>query len=200
LSYIRGIPVHPRPGTLSVIFHSMYQQSPFFHILWPIGSGFVDLDLVRFSQTWSGALTAIFFLHWLQIQLHVGDMRMFLTRFNAIATAHGLKPVAMPHTGIGLRPMWIVAGLVCMSMGVAWALPLMIAGAVQYRYIGRTSYVVRHDLAQRLTELVGRQNPSATVATPMRLWACCSNAQCGAMFPPAAKFCPRCGTGIAGRV
>ena len=190
----------PMRWSMPLIFRSMYDRMHFVNGQMLFTRWNVDPALVHFSMTWTGILTVIFFLHWLQLQLHVGDMRMYLIRFNAIATAHGLKPVAMPHTGIGLRPLWIVAAIILWSLGVGWALPLMIAGAVQNRYIGKTSYIVRHELAQRMTQLVATQNPTAAVTAPMRLWSCCTNPRCGALFPPTAKFCPRCGTGSAPRV
>jgi len=193
------MPVHPH-WTWGIIYQSMYFKTAMVRRQFTIGTGATDPFLVNFSMTWSVAVTVALLLHWIQIQLHVGDMRMFLTRFNAITAAHGLKPVRMPHTGIGLRPIWLLAGVVLMGMGVRWALPLMIVGAVQNRYLSRTSYIVRHEMAQRMNLLVSLQNPAAAVVRPMRLWSCCTNPQCGAMVPPAAKFCPRCGVAVSGRV
>jgi hypothetical protein len=198
-SPLRMMPPHPH-WTLAVIFQSMYSKTPLVSGQLRIGNGVVDPFLVSFAKTWSVVLTAAFFLHWLQLQLHIGDMRMFVTRFNAITSAHGLKPVRMPHTGIGLRPIWLLVGIAGLALGVKWALPLMIVGAVQNRYLARTTYIVRQEMAQRMSLLAGLQNPAAAVATPMRLWSCCSNPQCGAIIPPAAKFCPRCGVAAAGRV
>jgi hypothetical protein len=190
-----------------VFYHSMYSHSWFVDAplvdnnAWGVlGTSSVDPWLVKFAQTWSGLLTIALVLHWFQLQLHIGDVRMYLTRFNAITGAHGIKPIRMPHTGIGLRPMWVIAGIAGACLGVPWMLPLMIVGAVQNRYIGQTSYIVRHEMAQVMQPLVNRQNPGVVVPTPMRLWGCCLNPQCGAIIPPAAKFCPRCGTTAPRRV
>src|SRR5690606_35464682 len=52
---------------------------------------------------WIIGLSAAYALHCLQVQLHARDVRRFIRRWNAIATRHGLAPVAAPGAGLGLR-------------------------------------------------------------------------------------------------
>jgi hypothetical protein len=117
-----------------------------------------------------------------------------IRRLNLILTKQSLPPVALFDVGLGLRPLWLLAGLIGLANGAVWAIPACFAGALHQRYVRKTSSRIRGELAQRVNILLQQQRPPINVPTPHGFRAVCRNERCGKTVPTAATFCPRCGT------
>ena len=77
--------------------------------------------------------------------------------------------------------------------GAFWGLPLMLAGAVQRRYISRTSARGRAEAADRVRTILLLRRPVARVPSFARATILCRNERCRAPIPLLANFCARCG-------
>lgn len=184
-------------------------------LIWYISGGLQVDDLVRatygyfrtrwhpyrLDETvfawWTGSLSIGYAAHWLAIQLHQSRIRRFVESFNRVAQKQGIKLVGMPPDVLGLRPMWLIAGLIFLSGGVLWGVPLMLAGAAQSRYIKHRSRWTRADLAQRVRDVLRTTHPSMILTVPMSLRRKCPVSLCQAPLPQSAVFCPRCGMRVA---
>jgi hypothetical protein len=151
---------------------------------------------VEFNFIWSIGLALAYMMHWLQVQLHLADMRRFVARFNRLVGFEQIAPIALPDMGWGIRPMWIAGAIVMMACGALWALPMMLAGAAHRRYITHASGPLRARLAERVRAILVRQRPSMRVPQPVWIRRTCENRLCQASIAPGARFCPRCGTPI----
>jgi hypothetical protein len=85
------------------------------------------------------------------------------------------------------------------SAGAYWGVPLMLAGAVQRRYISRTSARVRAEAADRVRTILLLRRPVMRVPPFARPTILCRTPNCRAPIPMLANFCARCGA-RAGRV
>lgn len=143
---------------------------------------------------WNIGLVVAYGLHWVQLRLHAARVRRFIWRFNAIAKIEGLTPVHPSIPGLGFRPGWVVGAILLCFAGAFWAVPMMLAGAVQSQYIKESSVRDRAALAHRLRAMLLHHRPTLHVPVPVFLRRTCVLPLCRAAVPDAANFCPRCGT------
>jgi hypothetical protein len=149
---------------------------------------------------WTLCLCIAYALHWLHVQFHAGDVRRFVEKFNRVLEWEGAAPLTPPRVGIGLHPAWMIAAAGIMFVGGAyWGLPLMLAGAVQRRYISRTSAHLRAEAADRVRTMLLLRRPAMRVPVLARPTILCRTPGCRAPIPLLANFCARCG-GRAGTV
>lgn len=144
--------------------------------------------------TWSIGLGAAYVLHWLQVQLYAADVRRFIDRFSEIAQGEGVNRVRAESLGIGLRPLWLLAGAVLFTWNAPWGVVAMLAGAAQKRYITWTSRNTRADVAHRLRAILMRHRPSSEFPLPVYLRDRCVEPKCRAEVMRGVNYCPRCGT------
>jgi hypothetical protein len=142
---------------------------------------------------WTLCLFIAYTLHWLQVQLHAGDVRRFIEKFNRVLEWEGVEPLSRPRVGIGFQPLWIIAAAGLVSAGAYWGVPLMLAGAVQRRYISRTSARVRAEAADRVRTILLLRRPVLRVPPFARATILCRTSGCRAPIPLLANFCARCG-------
>jgi hypothetical protein len=143
---------------------------------------------------WVICLSVAYASHWLHVHLHVSEVNGFLRRLNPILLRQHLPPMAQYGVGIGLRPFWVVPGIIGAALGAWWAIPAALAGSIQQRYCRGTSNRIRSELAMRVTALLQEQRPAIDVPTPNGFRVVCNNRLCGKSLPGAAAFCPRCGS------
>jgi len=142
---------------------------------------------------WTLCLFAAYAFHWLHLQLHAGDVRRFVEKFNRVAEWEGVAPLTPPRVGIGLQPLWLIGAAGLIAAGALWGLPLMLAGAVQRRYISRTSSRLRAEAAERVRTILLLRRPVMRVPPFARVEILCRTERCRASIPALANFCPRCG-------
>lgn len=142
---------------------------------------------------WTIALSVAYALHWLQVQLHAGDVRRFVEKFNRVAAWEGVAPLTRPHLGVGAQPLWMFGAAGMVMAGAVWGVPLMLAGAVQRRYISRTSNRVRAEAADRVRTILLLRRPVLRVPPFARSAVLCRVERCRAPIPLLANFCARCG-------
>ena len=145
-------------------------------------------------KTWCVGLGLAYAVHWLQVQLHAADVRRFIDRFSEIAQGEGVNRVRAESLGIGLRPLWLVAGAIMFAWGAPWGFVAMLAGAAQRRYITWTSRNTRADVAHRLRAILMRHRPSSEFPLPVYLRERCVEPKCRAEILRGVNYCPRCGT------
>ena len=161
---------------------------------------------------WIWGLSAVYALHWLQVQLHAADVKRFVRRFSEIAESEGLHKVRAASLGVPIAPLWLAAGVLMLKVFLApWGLAAMLAGGAQRRYIHWTSRDTRADLAHRVRAMLIRRGASAVVVhgaasssvdapaapaapVPVYLRQRCVHAMCRAELPKGANYCRRCGT------
>jgi hypothetical protein len=154
------------------------------------GSPIRDLHMV-----WTVCLSFAYFSIWLHIREHAADVNQLVRRINAILLRQEIGPVGEYRPGLGVRPLWVAAGVVGAMAGVWWAIPAALAGALERRYMARTSTRIRSELSQRVRTLLLRASVEAPIARPLRV--ACRNTLCASPMPPGALFCPRCGSKAA---
>ena len=142
---------------------------------------------------WTLCLFAAYAFHWLHVQLHAADVRRFVEKFNRVAEWEGVAPLTPPRVGIGLQPLWLIGAAGLIAAGAVWGLPLMLAGAVQRRYISRTSSRLRAEAAERVRTILLLRRPVMRVPPFARVDILCRTERCRASIPALANFCPRCG-------
>jgi hypothetical protein len=133
---------------------------------------------------------------WLAMQMQQNAVRRFERMFSVFATREGASEVPTPRPSLGLRPIWLIAGIVLSLGGAIWAIPMMLAGAAQRRYTKRIVVATRVKLAQSVREIMQSRRPGMPVPMPVTLLRTCPGEHCAAKLPPGAKFCPRCGTRV----
>jgi hypothetical protein len=95
--------------------------------------------------------------------------------------------------------MWIVGAIVLASLNALWAVPMMLAGAAQRRYINTIAAGNRAELSRRVEMMLNAQRPvvqRTRVVIGTRI--ACREALCMAELPQGANFCPRCGRRVRG--
>jgi hypothetical protein len=169
---------------------------------WP-GDPFPSRHFFHHSSAWSHlfkiwtlCLCLGYFSHWLHVRQHASNVNQFLSRLNLILARQHLPPVPLYGIGIGLRPVWLVAGFIGLGCGAIWAIPAALAGAVHQRYCRRTSTRIRGELALRVSAALNRQRPPINVPIPNGFRIVCRNQLCGKPLAPGAAFCSRCGTRV----
>lgn len=145
-------------------------------------------------ETWTICLSAAYLSHWIHVRSHARRVGKMVRQINALLVRENVPPVTPVATGLGFRPLWIIAACIGCYCGAWWAIPAAIAGASHARYVSRTSLGTRGQLAQRVRMLLVSQRPALNVATPFRLRLQCSNRLCRSLLPEGATFCSRCGS------
>jgi hypothetical protein len=145
---------------------------------------------------WCGVMGVAYFCQLLQVQLHALDVRRFVARFSQIAQADGVNRVRAETPGLGLRPLWVAAGVVMFMIGAPWGVLAMLAGGAQRRYITTVSRKTRAEVALRLRAMVIRRTPADGVLPPVPVYLRerCVEPKCRAQVLRGANYCPRCGT------
>jgi hypothetical protein len=161
----------------------------------------------RLYAVWCVGVGVAYLAHFLQLHLHALDVRSFVNRFSQIAQAEGVHPVRADSLGLGLRPLWVAAGIALMMAGAPWGVLAMLAGGAQRRYITAVSRNTRAEVARRLRAMIVRRAPNvadgapsnaatttAIPPVPVYLRERCVEPLCRAEIPRGVNFCPRCGT------
>jgi hypothetical protein len=157
-------------------------------------------EIVTLFYVWTIGLAVGYAMHWLQLMSHQSRIRDAVTEFNHLAAAEGLAPVSVT-TEIGLRPMWLIVGVLLTAAGSAvWALPAMIGGAVQRRYATIVVPATQFQLTERVRQMLSHRRPAMLTPTPVATPRRCSNEQCRAPMQKVANFCPRCGQHVGPEV
>ena len=133
----------------------------------------------------------------MQINGHIARAKKFVAAFNHASGRFGVGPVHPPGWNIGIRPVWLVSGMVLASIGGYWAIPMMLAAAAQRSYIFRTTRRLRSDLARRQRDVLLAQRPPVHVRRSEYLLGQCPQPNCQAPLPPEASYCRRCGTRLS---
>ncbi len=143
------------------------------------------------------ALTGAYLLHWLQVQLHVRDMRRVVRAFNELARRESLPPVALPRFVVGVRMRWMLAGAVLCALGAVWGIGLALAAGAQVHISQRQAPRLRGALARTLRSMLMLRRPAMGIPTEVLPVRRCSNDDCRQLLPAGARFCPRCGQRMA---
>ena len=98
----------------------------------------------------------------------------------------------MPVVAGGLNPVWIVAALIFCGIHAWWGIPLVLAGAMQRRYMTVTSPRLRSALAEQARDIISPLGLRQVYGGERF----CRGDRCGARMAAAANFCPRCGTPV----
>lgn len=151
---------------------------------------------VRQFEIWTICLCIAYGAHWLHVRQHVTDINFLLRRLNPILVRQHLPPVPYYSVGLGLSPLWVIAGLVGFGSGAIWAIPAALAGAIHQRYCRRTSTRIRSELALRVSTALNRQRPAVDVPIPHGFRQVCKNQLCEQILPDGAAYCPRCGNRV----
>jgi hypothetical protein len=148
----------------------------------------------RLYGAWCVGLTVAYLFHWVQVQAHASDVRRFVRYANGIFRAADVPRVAAPRVGMGLAPLWLVAGAILASRGAWWGIALAVTGAAQHRYMAGQSPRLRRALAARVREMTNL--PAAEDARATETRRRCPHVRCLAPMPSGARFCPRCGHNV----
>ncbi len=158
-------------------------------------SGF-ETNLVAFLA-WNVCLSLAYLALWAQVALHRHSTRAVIDRFNAIAARHGVEPIRPSALSMDVNAAWVVCTLVLISVGALWSIPMMFAGASQRGYINSTSQQLRGQLMDRVRGMLMNRRPMVAVPSYMIHGKRCENGLCQATLPAGARYCPRCGSGVA---
>ena len=125
---------------------------------------------------WMTALLLGYGCQWMAVRSHA-------IAVDSLAIAVGSRPGAARS---GLNILWIASAVIFCAMRVWWGVPMVLAGAMQRRYVRISSPQMRAALTQQIRR-------SATGPTKI-----CRTYRCGARLSPTANFCPRCGAAVQG--
>jgi hypothetical protein len=136
--------------------------------------------------------------NWVHLAWHQRNMNRWITDFNNIAPRIAVEPVPVPRLVVGVRPLWLLAGIALSASGAIWPIPLMLAGAAHRRYTLVASVKLRAMLGRRLRTILNNRQPPLRMPRPMpTVIRACIRPSCRASLPVDAAFCPRCGTKVA---
>lgn len=168
-----------RDQTWKVIHHGSVRSRP-------------DQILIPFIA-WNVGLAGAYLLHLVQIGRHERNMAVVLAKFAAIARREGVE---LPPTSIHCKRdlKWAFVGIILAAWGGFWAVPMVLAGAAQRRYVNATSPARRMQIATPLRQIHARHRPLPSDLNYTLHARRCENNICRATLPTNAKFCPRCGT------
>lgn len=148
---------------------------------------------VRLATMWFWTVTPFFSMHWLAMQFHAAAVRRYVAAFNQVSLRHGIMGVDVPGVGLGLRPLWMLSGLILAMMGALWAIPMMLAGAIQRTYSVNVARATRTQLAEKVRLVMGMLHPEMASSKPVWIGELCQNTLCRARLSAGAQYCPRCG-------
>ncbi len=178
-------------------FRMTYQAQPWLGNSFHSGRwAYRPFDGFSLYNIWVVCLSVAYFSHWLHVQQHIAEVNRLLRELNPILLRQHLPPMARYGAGIGLRPFWMLAGMIGVAFGAWWAIPAALAGAVHQRYCLGTSNRMRSELAIRVNSLLLQQRPAIDVPTPHGFRVVCVNPLCGKTLAGPAAYCPRCGSRV----
>jgi hypothetical protein len=152
-----------------------------------------QIHAIQLHKIWIGVLTVGYLLHWVQVRSHLADVRRFVGRLNPVIEAEYLPTIRLPRT-CGMGFMWVVAAIIMGCYGVWWGIPMLMAGAVQRRYVKSVGRELRHQLVLRLTDIAAQRRLPVIVPPRTLVQHQCANNRCLAILRPDARFCTRCGS------
>ena len=144
-------------------------------------------------KIWVGVLTVGYLAHWVQVRAHVADVRRYVARLNPVIEAEYLPTIRLPGS-CSFGFMWIVAAIFMGWYQVWWGIPMLMAGAVQRRYVKSIGRDLRYQLMLRLTDIAAQRRLPVVVPPRTLVQHQCSNNHCLAILRPDARFCTRCGS------
>lgn len=123
---------------------------------------------------------------------HIVSLQQFADAFNTtIGSETADHSLLSPALVWGLRPMYLMLGLVMIALGVFWGLPMMLGWAAFRAAAYDTTQRFRVELADRLQAISGVE-PATRITNDH-----CSDPQCRAALPFEARYCRRCGKAVA---
>jgi hypothetical protein len=131
---------------------------------------------------WIVSLLIGYIFYWAGVRSHALGVEALAMKINEIAGPRRSR-VFVPVAS-GLNPVWIVAAVVMCGMHGWWGIPLVLAGAMQRKYVTSTSPRIRQTLVEQLLD------------RPVERTSYCNTPGCGAPKRDRAKFCPRCGVKV----
>jgi hypothetical protein len=140
----------------------------------------------RLYSGWMISLCIGYFFHWYAVRSHTATVRSLVQWTNRIGRENRFVRVRNQAHRLGMDPLWVVLAVILASHGAWWGIPMTLAGAMQRRYLSKSSPEIRQALAEQ-----ARDAFSIVQSTGDRF---CAAGHCGARLPAPAKFCPRCGT------
>ena len=190
---------------LSTILFAGFNYEPTFHQLLNATYRYFPASAIDATPSWADPIYALwavplgvgYIALWLGMQIQHNSVRRFVRMYDLLATREGARPVPAPRPSLGLRPLWILGGILLSMGGAIWAIPMMLAGAAQRRYTNRIEVTTRLHLAQSVREIMQMRRPESTAPMPVSLLRTCTGERCAAKIPPGARFCPRCGTRVS---
>lgn len=135
--------------------------------------------------------------NWMHLAIHQQRIERFLRYFNEMSESHGLAPIPLPRLELGLRPVWLLGGVLVVWAGGLWGIPVMLAGGAHRGYTIGTSVLLRSMLAERMQHLLAERKPPIRIPPPVLPARMCVRPNCRAPLTSEAAFCPRCGTRAA---
>jgi hypothetical protein len=119
------------------------------------------LSLWMWRGGWGGtgvifgfAIILAFACQWLAISKFAGRVNEFITALEDPLTGNFAPP--QQQQALLPRWRWFVAGTVLLLGGIAWGLPMMVAGGAHKRYINDISRAIRNTIADRIEALMQR--------------------------------------------
>jgi hypothetical protein len=131
---------------------------------------------------WIVSLLIGYACHWLGVRNHALAMESLAMKINEIAGPGRARSFVAVSSG--LNPLWIGAAILLCGMHAWWGIPLVLAGAMQRKYMKSTSPRLRGALVQQLLDRPAAQSEL------------CRTPGCGAVRRMGANFCPRCGARV----
>jgi hypothetical protein len=191
---LRSISLVCGVGVIWAFFLHLHGQFSWAMLMGATYRGGLSPLTARLFTIWTIGLGVGYLVHWLNVALHVRATERLIGQINSLAQREGFGPMPTPAGGWGLRPMWLVAGIVLTVMGAGWGLPMMLAGALQRRYVLSTGRRMRGMVAERLRAMLSLRHPTMSLPTPVMLRRRCDNPVCRSTVSMAANYCPRCGS------
>ena len=143
---------------------------------------FLDPLDMKLYAIWTISLLIGYICHWAAVRSHALAVESLAVKINGIAGVRG----AGRFVGVtsGLNPLWIVAAVALRGMHAWWGIPLVLAGAMQRKYMNSTSPRIRQALVGQLLD-----GPTGQASF-------CNIPGCGAPKRDQANYCPRCGAHV----
>jgi hypothetical protein len=150
---------------------------------WPINALEVNLHSI-----WIVGLFLGYLCHFYAVRSHTMTVRSLVGWTNKLGKEHGFTRIKNDVGRPALNAVWVLMAIALCCQGIWWSIPLVVAGALQKRYIEQSSPAIRIALAGQARDGLDKVQGHGDHF--------CMTEHCGARLPAAAKFCPRCGTAV----